>query len=63
MGRQHRPPHPAQPALLAWALLSLEVAFWGGFDLPFGLVAGAIRTVLLLNARRGDRPAGAANAG
>ena len=50
-------------AVLAWALLPIEVAFWGGFDLPFGFVAGAIRTILLLNAHRGDRPAGTASPG
>jgi hypothetical protein len=33
--------------VLALALLPLEFAFWVGFALPLGPVAGAARTVLL----------------
>ncbi|WAZ19130.1 hypothetical protein STRCI_000161 [Streptomyces cinnabarinus] len=37
---------------LALALLPFEVAFWAGFALPFGFLAGAVRTALVLAARR-----------
>lgn len=37
--------------VLAWALLPAEVAFWTGFALPFGFLAGAGRTGVLLAAR------------
>jgi hypothetical protein len=33
---------------LALALFPFELAFWIGFALPFGLVFGAIRTVLVI---------------
>jgi hypothetical protein len=35
-------------AVLALALLPIELAFWIGFALPFGLVLGLARTVLIL---------------
>jgi hypothetical protein len=35
-------------AVLALALLPVEFAFWIGFALPFGLVAGLARTALVL---------------
>lgn len=39
--------HPSAPAL-SHALLPLELVFWIGFALPFGLLLGLARTVLLL---------------
>jgi hypothetical protein len=35
-------------AILALALLPIELAFWIGFALPFGLVLGLARTALIL---------------
>jgi hypothetical protein len=43
--------HRASTAL-ALALLPLEFAFWIGFALPFGFVAGPARAILVLLARR-----------
>lgn len=39
-------------AILALALLPIELAFWIGFALPFGLVLGLARTALILLGRR-----------
>jgi hypothetical protein len=33
---------------VSYALLPFEIAFWIGFALPFGLVLGVARTVLML---------------
>ncbi|MBC2905771.1 hypothetical protein [Streptomyces cupreus] len=38
---------------LALALLPIEIAVWTGFALPFGFLAGAARTVLVLAVRGG----------
>ena len=49
--------------VLALALLPFEFAFWIGFALPFGTVAGLTRTVLaLLGGRRSPRAASRATA-
>jgi hypothetical protein len=37
-------------AVLALGLLPFELAFWIGFALPFGLVVGVSRTVLVIRA-------------
>ena len=38
-------------AVLAYALLPLEFAFWIGFALPIGPIVGLLRTVLVIRAR------------
>jgi len=40
-----------QAAVLSYALLPFELAFWIGFALPLGLPLGIARTVLVLLAR------------
>jgi hypothetical protein len=35
-------------ATVSYVLLPFELAFWIGFALPFGLLLGIVRTVLLL---------------
>ena len=39
---------PTAGTWIALALLPLELAFWIGFALPYGLLLGAARTVLIL---------------
>jgi hypothetical protein len=39
---------PTGGSWIALALVPLELAFWIGFALPYGLVLGAARTVLIL---------------
>jgi hypothetical protein len=39
---------PSAGALLGLVLLPLELAFWIGFALPYGLLLGIARTVLIL---------------
>jgi hypothetical protein len=49
--------HQRMGEVLSLWLLPVELAFWLGFALPFGLVAGLARLILVLRARTG-RPSG-----
>jgi hypothetical protein len=55
--------HRRAGAVLALALLPAEFAFWIGFALPFGPVAGLARTVLVLLGWPSLRPRRARPAG